>query len=149
MVRKEYASIGGSRRFMGQPLRPPIGAFQRGNSFGYYLVSPLFVSGVPGRVKSRPVSAFVGVKGEDIRTLRVKRPEANPKTTASTVCRKAAGMPGRAKTSSSSCQPHSAILSPYSVHVTWNTQSTCNSTYVVPHARGHRGPCGGVQRRME
>jgi hypothetical protein len=39
---------------------------------------------------------------------------------------------------------------PYSVHVhvTWNTQSTCNSTYVVPHARGHRGPCG-VQRRTE
>jgi hypothetical protein len=42
---------------MGQPLRPPIGAFQRGDSFGYYLcfpiVSPLFASGVPGRVKSR------------------------------------------------------------------------------------------------
>jgi hypothetical protein len=72
-------------------------------------------------------------------TLRVKRPEANPKTTASAVCRKAAGMPGRVETPSSYCQPHSAILSPYSVHVTWNTQSTCNSTYVVPHARGHRG----------
>jgi hypothetical protein len=62
VIRIKWGFLGGrSRRFMGQPLRPPpIGAFHRGDSFGYYLVSPLFVSGVPGRVKSRPVSAFVG-----------------------------------------------------------------------------------------
>jgi hypothetical protein len=58
---------------MGRPLRPPVGAFPEGDSFGYYLVSSLFISGFTGRVKSRPVSAFVGVKGEDIRTLRARR----------------------------------------------------------------------------
>jgi len=54
---------------MGQPLRPP----QSGHSSGgipWVLplvphLPPLFVSGFTGRVKSRPVSAFVGVNGED------------------------------------------------------------------------------------
>jgi hypothetical protein len=44
--------------------------------------------------------------------------------------------------------PISPMSQPYSVHITWNTQSTCNSTYVVPHARGHRGPCD-IQRQTE
>jgi hypothetical protein len=57
--------LGGPDVSWGNLSDPPIGAFQQGDSFGYYLVSPLFVSGVPGRVKSRPVSAFVGVNGED------------------------------------------------------------------------------------
>jgi hypothetical protein len=70
---------------MGRPLKPPSGHSRRG---------------IPCQRRPRSgekpsgVSAFVGVKGEDIRTLRAKRPEA------SAVCRKAAGMPGGAKTSS-------------------------------------------------
>jgi hypothetical protein len=125
---------------MGRPLKPPVGAFQRGNSFGYYLVSPLFVSGVPGRVKSRPVSAFVGVG-------RPSGPVPAPGRSGSSVLRRtrrrrrlqSAGRPRRARQGRDPIQLLSATLSPYSVHVTWNTQSTCNSTYVVPHARGHRG----------
>jgi hypothetical protein len=50
--------------FHGAASPTPHRGIPGGNSFGYYLVSPLFVSGVRGRVKSRPVSAFVGVKGE-------------------------------------------------------------------------------------
>jgi hypothetical protein len=45
---------------MGQPLQPPHRGIPAGGFLGYYLVSPLFVSGFTGRVKSRPVSAFVG-----------------------------------------------------------------------------------------
>jgi len=57
---------------MGQPLRPPIGAFQRGDSFGYYLwfpiVFPLFVSGFTSQVKSRLGSPpSWGSTGRDIR----------------------------------------------------------------------------------
>jgi hypothetical protein len=127
---------------MGQPLRPPIGAFQRGGFLGYYLwfpiVFPLFVSAFTGRVKSRPVSAFVGVNGEDIRALRARRPEA------SAVCRKAAGMPGRVETPSSHCQPHSAILSPcvdpWSVHI---CGSTCPWTSWTPWRSTSNGVAGG------
>jgi hypothetical protein len=108
---------------MGQPLRPSIGAFQWGDSFGYYLwspiVFPLFVSAFTGRVKSRPVSAFVGVKGEDIRWNRPPGPVTAPECSGPSVLRRtrrrrrlqSAGRPRHARQGQDLIQFLSATLS--------------------------------------
>jgi hypothetical protein len=43
---------------MGQPLRPPHRGIPAEGFLGYHLVSPLFISGFAGRVKSLQASAF-------------------------------------------------------------------------------------------
>jgi len=96
--------------------------------------------GIPCQRRPRPgeklsgVSAFVGVKGEDIRTLRAKRPEA------SAVCRKAPGpRPHPVPVSHTQLHaiPMESTYTPHVLHVRGHAQST----YVEP-----RGP-HGVQRR--
>jgi hypothetical protein len=87
--------------------------------------------GIPGggfrpRPGGKPsgVSAFVGVKGEDIRTLRAKRPEA------SAVCRKAPGP-----------RPHPVPVSHTQLHAI-HMESTCTPRAWprAVHVRGHVGP---------
>jgi hypothetical protein len=119
----------GSRRFMGRPLKPPSGHSRRGIPFPtLHQRRPR-----PGE-KLSGVSAFVGVKGEDIRTLRAKRPEA------SAVCRKAPGpRPHPVPVSHTQLHaiPMESTYTPHVLHVRGHAQST----YVEP-----RGP-HGVQRR--
>jgi len=128
--------------FHGAASQTPNRGIPARGFLGYYLwspiVSPLFVSGFTGRVKSRPVSAFVGVKGEDIRWSRL--PKA-PGQASRGVC-KFAGRPPACPAGSRTHPVPVSHTQPYSVHA----QSTYVATYVVPHARGHRG-VRGVQRR--
>jgi len=88
--------------------------------------------GIPCPRRPRPgekpsgVSAFVGVKEEDIRTLRARRPEA------SAVCRKAAGSRPHPATISHMgihFQPLSAICGSTFSHMGFHMPAICSSTY--------------------
>jgi hypothetical protein len=85
--------------------------------------------GIPCQRRPRPgekpsgVSAFVGVKGEDIRTLRARRPEA------SAVCRKAAGSRPHPATISHMGDPLSAICGSTLSHMWFHMPAICSSTY--------------------
>jgi hypothetical protein len=105
------------------------------------------------------MESCVGTR-DRFRTLQAKRPEANPKTTAFAVCRKAAGMPGRVETPSSYCQPYSvhtqSIFSPRrgprSVHVRGSTSPWTSwdpvAFNVKRSSQGHGGESRGLSRAM-
>jgi hypothetical protein len=106
------------------------------------------------------MESCVGTR-DRFRTLQAKRPEANPKTTAFAVCRKAAGMPGRVETPSSYCQPYSvhtqSIFSPRrgprSVHVRGSTSPWTSwdpvAFNVEGGSQGHGEKGWGLSRAME
>jgi hypothetical protein len=105
----------------GPDVKPPVGAFPEGIPF------PTLRQRRP-RPGEKPsgVSAFVGVKGEDIRTLRARRPEA------SAVCRKAAGSRPHPATISHMgihFQPLSAICGSTLSHMWFHMPAICSSTY--------------------
>jgi hypothetical protein len=101
----------------------------------------------PSGLRLRGGRSSVGTRARSW-TLRVKRPEANPKTTASAVCRKAQACPAGSRPHPATVSHTQSIFSPrhveYSVHVQFHVRgSTCPWTSWDPVAFnvGWRSTC--------